>query len=612
MKFGVHMKISQLILMILLSISSVYSQPPEVKFYFNDGSSRTFNIEEINNMSFTKGQNPSYMKIYSQNSKSDSINSAIIDIIKFESTDNVISNLVVYLIGNTKQNFVLSKIDSIIFTTVPAPVIQSITPSIANIGDIITVKGSGFGAKQGTSYVSFSEIKAINYSAWSDTEIKVKVPFGANTGKLSVTVNNAKSNGVDFEVLVPPFISEINPSSFKPGAEVTIEGLGFGATRGSSVVNFGSLTVSEYKSWTATQIKVVAPEGAVSGLLYVTVNDVMSNEVDYKIIQDPKITSINPVSFPIGSEITINGVGFDDMQGQSIVMFGTTKALIYSYWSETKIVVKVPKGTKTGQLTVTVNNIKSNKVNYTIVSALEMVTIPAGSFDMGNTGSYGGIIYIPEEPVHEVSFASDFLMSKYEVNQKLYTAVIGTNQSNHRGPEYPVERLSWYDAVAFCNALSDYEGFTKCYTINGTNVTCDWSANGYRLPTEAEWEYACKAGTTSDFYSGRSESDLDRVAWHSGNSGDSTHVPGQLEPNDFGLYDMHGNVFEWVWDWSGNYSSSPATNPTGPMSGTVKILRGGSWHHGLTNGTCRSSMRGWEDTPNSHSSTDGIRVVRVE
>jgi formylglycine-generating enzyme required for sulfatase activity len=220
------------------------------------------------------------------------------------------------------------------------------------------------------------------------------------------------------------------------------------------------------------------------------------------------------------------------------------------------------------------------------------------------------MIFIPETPVHNVTISRSFYMSKFEITQSLYKSLVGSNPSNFKDDSLPVERISWYDAVAFCNKLSDRDGYTKCYTISGNSVTCDWDANGWRLPTEAEWEYACKAGSTTDFYNGNNENDLAQIAWYSGNSNDSTHVGGQKKPNKFGLYDMLGNVFEWVWDWKGNYSGSE-TDPTGPSSGSVKIIRGGSWHNGLVNGMCRSSFRGWEDNPAGHSSTDGIRVVRL-
>jgi formylglycine-generating enzyme required for sulfatase activity len=286
----------------------------------------------------------------------------------------------------------------------------------------------------------------------------------------------------------------------------------------------------------------------VSGKLSVKVNSINSNLVDYTIAVTPKITSIAPTSFAIGSTVTINGTNFGATRGTSNVSFNGINATTFTSWSNTKIVCKVPTGVTTGLLSVTVNAVTSNEVLFTIVTPIETVLIPAGTFKMGNTGPYSGIIMIQEVPVHNVTISRDFYMSKYEIIQELYLSLVGTNPSNLKRPDHPVERINWFDAVAFCNKLSDRDGYTKCYKINGSNVTCDWDANGWRLPTEAEWEYACKAGTSTDFYNGNNESDLDQIAWHSGNSGDSTHVPGLKKPNKFGLYDILGNVFEWVWD----------------------------------------------------------------
>ncbi len=244
----------------------------------------------------------------------------------------------------------------------------------------------------------------------------------------------------------------------------------------------------------------------------------------------------------------------------------------------------------------------------------EMVLIPAGTFQMGNTGAYSG--YSNEKPVHSVTISRDFLMSKYEITQKQYEEVMGTNPSYFKGENLPVEMVSWYDAVEFCNKLSDMEGLERCYSGSGADIVCDWDANGYRLPTEAEWEYACKAGTTTDFYSGSLtnencdpiDANLDKIGWYCGNSESKTHEVGQKEPNVFGLYDMSGNVWEWCWDWYGNYTNTAVTDPKGNSSGSFRVLRGGSWIDYAF--YCRSAYRS-SKIPDLSNHNYGFRVSRT-
>ena len=208
---------------------------------------------------------------------------------------------------------------------------------------------------------------------------------------------------------------------------------------------------------------------------------------------------------------------------------------------------------------------------------IEMVSIPAGSFQMGGQDTSGIYIWDGCLPVHTVSLSA-FEMSKYEITQCQYKAVIGSNPSYFTGDDnLPVEQVSWWDAIKFCNALSMQNGLQPCY--DESTGYYDFNKNGYRLPSEAEWEYACRAGSTTKYNLGDATSDLDRAGWYFSNSGSQTHPVGQKTPNTWMLYDMHGNVFEWCNDWYGSYTSDTQNNPTGEQFGFYREYRGGSFGH---------------------------------
>ncbi len=197
-----------------------------------------------------------------------------------------------------------------------------------------------------------------------------------------------------------------------------------------------------------------------------------------------------------------------------------------------------------------------------------------------------------EKPAHTVTLTQPVYIGKYDVTQEHYQAVIGTNPSQFKGKDNPVEMVSWDDTQVFCKKLTEQTKQTV------------------RLPTEAEWEYSCRAGTTTAYHSGDAEADLGRVAWYDGNSKNTTHPVGQKEPNKFGLYDMHGNVWQWCQDlWDENYYAKSSTeNPQGPDHGAARLLRGGSW--GYSPLYCRSASR-FGNGPDYRSYNFGFRVVVV-
>ena len=188
---------------------------------------------------------------------------------------------------------------------------------------------------------------------------------------------------------------------------------------------------------------------------------------------------------------------------------------------------------------------------------------------------------------------------------------MGENPSHFKGSDdLPVEQVSWLDAVLFCNKLSEQEKRTPFYRINGTGVTIA-GGNGYRLPTEAEWEYACRAGSTTFYPFGDEVGELGDHAWYNGNSGRKTNSVGQNRPNAWGLYDMLGNVWEWCQDWCevGYYRASPPADPPGPSEASSRVVRGGSWYFNPR--YCRPAYRS-RSMPEFRDSDLGFRVAAVQ
>ena len=236
-----------------------------------------------------------------------------------------------------------------------------------------------------------------------------------------------------------------------------------------------------------------------------------------------------------------------------------------------------------------------------------MVQIPAGTFTMGSP--VGEPNRYDREVQHPVSLSA-FKIGRYEVTQKEYREIMGKNPSEIEGDNLPVENVSWFDAVEYCNRRSQAEGLTPAYTItgNGDDRTVMWnrSADGYRLPTEAEWEYACRAGTSTAWGFGNNDSDINSYAWTDNNSDKGVHQAGQKKANLWGLYDMHGNLSEWCWDWYGDYHSEAQTDPVGAVCGDRRVIRGGSWSHSSV--YVRSAYRGYVN-PGFTGHIFGFRVV---
>ena len=221
---------------------------------------------------------------------------------------------------------------------------------------------------------------------------------------------------------------------------------------------------------------------------------------------------------------------------------------------------------------------------------IDMVKVEAGTFKMGATSEMENP-YSWEQPVHQVTLTRDYYICKYEVSQALWKIVMGSNPSNLKGDNLPVEQVSWSDCQEFISKLNSMTG------------------KRFRLPTEAEWEYAARGGRKSRGYQYSGSSNISNVAWYENNSGSKTHPIGTNQANELGIYDMSGNVWEWCQDRLGSYVSSSQTNPTGAVSGPLRVCRGGSCYYDARN--CRSSCRGY-GTPDGCSCGLGLRLVLSE
>jgi len=258
--------------------------------------------------------------------------------------------------------------------------------------------------------------------------------------------------------------------------------------------------------------------------------------------------------------------------------------------------------------------------------SMGMAWVPPGNFMMGQADIRGAT-------KHRVTLTRGFHMGMHPVTQEQFHAVMGANPSDFSGNpaagdaqrRRPVETVSWYHAIAFANRLSILQELDPVYGVTGTsdwmtvtvpttdsanwnNATPNWGANGFRLATEAEWEFAARAGTTTQWSFGATDANVDRYAWtHSNASG--TREVGLLKPNAWGLHDMHGNVWEWVWDrWSGALDANSATNPEGAVSGDTRVIRGGGWDFPPEG--ARSAFRLGCD-PDFRGCSLGFRVARA-
>ena len=292
---------------------------------------------------------------------------------------------------------------------------------------------------------------------------------------------------------------------------------------------------------------------------------------------------------PFGSDVYVDGVkvGQSPRVFNGVLVGNHNVEISKSGYATSRQTVTISEGQTasiSGSLTSTTSSSNANVLSSSSSSPsgntitipvknginIEMVKVEAGSFDMGATSEMENP-YEDEKPVRRVTLTNNYYVGKYEVTQALWQAVMGSNPSSFKGYDLPVEEISWNDCQDFISKLNAMTG------------------KRFRLPTEAEWEYAARGGKKSRGYQYSGSNTLGDVAWYGDNSGSKTHAVGTKQPNELGIYDMTGNVWEWCQDWYDSYSSSPQTNPTGAASGSSRVFRGGSWYFSARD--CRTSYR---------------------
>ena len=275
--------------------------------------------------------------------------------------------------------------------------------------------------------------------------------------------------------------------------------------------------------------------------------------------------------------------------------------------------VKSPTTTPTAKTTdMPTSVVSAEATTLPAYSSPQMVLVESGIFNIGDTFADGDS---DEKPVHEVRLTYDFYIGKYEVTQKEYKILMETNPSYFKGDNLPVEQVTWFDSIKYCNALSKKEGLSVAYDestgnlldSNG-NVTTDITqVKGYRLATEAEWDYAAKGGNKSQGYKYSGSNTIDEVAWYSDNSDNKTYEVGTKKPNELGIYDMSGNVWEWCTDFYDRYVSYSIKNPYIYKESSYRIERGGSWRS--LSSYLRVPNRG-SSIPSYNSIYLGFRIVK--
>ena len=356
------------------------------------------------------------------------------------------------------------------------------------------------------------------------------------------------------------------------GAEIWVNGALKGTGRWSGMLASGTYIFEARKA------------GHKSTKLSKTITSASANQSYELSAPTPLVGKVTISSTPLMADVTLDGkpVGRTPIDIPNLLVGSHTVKISKSGYADNTQTITISEG-KTTTVTATLTKGASNAN----IGNIEMVYVKGGTFTMGATAEQGSDAESDEKPTHSVT-VSDFYIGKYEVTQAQWRAVMGSNPSKFTGDNNPVEKVSWDDIQEFIKKLNAQTG------------------KKFRLPTEAEWEYAARGGNQSKGYKYSGSNSIGDVAWYDGNSGDKTRPVGQKRPNELGIYDMSGNVWEWCQDWYGAYSSSSQTNPTGPSSGSSRVLRGGSWYSYARN--CRVSFRS-SGIPDSRYYSYGFRLA---
>ena len=343
-----------------------------------------------------------------------------------------------------------------------------------------------------------------------------------------------------------------------PSALLSIDGVPNGTASGTRFLKTGKhsvkVTADNYVDYTGT-FAVNSSSRSVS----VNLQEVPGYDVTFSCNVPSALLSIDgvPNGTASGTRFLKTGSHSIEVTADNYVDYTGTFVVNSSLRSVSVNLQKVPVRFSDGVLTI-------KGVSY------EMVWVRGGTFRMGATSEQGKDASSNEKPVHSVTLSS-YYIGKTEVTQALWKAVMGSNPSHFKGDNLPVERISWNDCQEFIRKLNAQTG------------------QNFRLPTEAEWEFACRGGNNSRGYKYSGSNYIDNVAWYTDNSGKKTHPVATKSPNELGIYDMSGNVLEWCSDCYGGYTSGAQTNPKGPYDGSYRVFRGGSWDYGAE--ICRSSSR---------------------